>query len=356
MKKYTYLSLLILFFVGCSQSLTTQKMDTQKLNEMNTVDVLKQNDKLEAKKHLDIYFANTRGKIFYSGDTNQKERLKNQLYIILNNLFIKAKLNKRLPKISREKKLNVAIEINDKSIDKEKLLDIAQNFILKHKRYAISSVDKKTIEIIRKVLKQEKDGLYSGKKKFTTKKRSDVILYLEAKKKNNLIIVTAKLISKNSTLLGIESKEINLNQSLNKEWVEVKVPRRNAPPQTFLVMRYPFSPSNLTKGGSTESLTNVSYNEAAVNCRKINAELITPYVFEAARTSLLLAHPIGIAKSEIIAPFDEEEDDIYIINQNDSLETGDEDIITFRWSDEKYLPVLNIYRSPTLTFRCMKEK
>jgi hypothetical protein len=305
----------------------------------------------------ELYFADTKGKIFYNGDMNSKNMLEIQLNILLNNIFTKAKASKKLPRINRREKLNIAVEINNKSAKKSQILEIVQKWVLSNRRYNLTNIDRKSLEVLKKVLKTERDGLYTHRNFVKTKKASDVILYLSSSKKHNILTITIKLVSKNGTLIAITSKDINLNKSIKKEWIEVKVPRVDGPADVYEVMRFPVTKQQYDGHGSNVSIGNISYKEADRFCREtMKAELITPYVFEAARTSFALARPTSPIKSEMIAPFDEEDDEVYMINENDHLDGGDGTFISFEWNSEKYYAVSNMYKSPSMTFRCMKEK
>lgn len=122
-------------------------------------------------------------------------------------------------------------------------------------------------------------------------------------------------------------------------------------------MRFPVSKEQYRGIGGKSSISNISYKTANRFCSKnLQGEVITPYVFEAARTSLVLSRPTSPVKSEIIAPYDEDDDEQYMINEDDKLEGSESSIITFKWSNEKYFSVSNIFKSPSTTFRCMRVK
>ena len=172
-----------------------------------------------------------------------------------------------------------------------------------------------------------------------------------------MIFWLLKLLSKNSTLLGSQKKKVNLKKKINKQWMEVLVPRKGASDEVFEVMRYPVTSFQYRGFGENISISNKSYRVASQFCQKeMKAELITPYVFESARTSLVLGRPTSPVTSEMIAPFDEDDDALYIINDSDKLDGGDDSIITFKWNTEKYFSVSNVFSSPSLTFRCMRVK
>lgn len=353
-----YLTAVVLFG-GCAGSVqpeSNKAITSKKVSQMSTLDVIdddiENEDELE---ELELYFADTQGKIFYSGNSNSRDVLDSQTYILLSNIFTKGK--KKLPKVGRRSKLNIAIEIAHKSIKKDKILSAIQKYILSNKKYAISNTDGSTLRVLKKILKKEKDGLYKKRKKVSSKSASDVILFAKVTRRNGIDKLEIKLISKNGSILSVQSKNINTKQKSTKKWIEVNVPRVNSSDQVFEVMRYPVNVTQYKGVGGDKSIANVSYRAANRFCKtKMDADIVTPYVFEAARTSLSISRPTSSIKSEIIAPFDEEDDEIYMINEDDKLDGGDSNIISFRWSSEKYLSVSNMLKSTSTTFRCMREK
>ncbi|MDA7817991.1 hypothetical protein N9A28_07360 [Sulfurimonas sp.] len=82
---------------------------------------------------------------------------------------------------------------------------------------------------------------------------------------------------------------------------------------------------------------------------------MTPYVFENSRKSLSISRPTSPITVEIIAPYDEDEEDIYYI-AGDNIDGGDSSIITYHWNSEKYFSVSNLFKSKNATFRCMRAK
>jgi len=352
----------IIFLSGCVgttiQPESNKSVSSKKISSRSTMDIINsKHDDEDDEEEVELYFDDTKGKIFYGGDTNGKNRLDNQVNILLSNIFAKAKKAKKLPKVSRRKKLNIAIEIDDNSDKRSKLLNIAQKFVLSNRRYAISNIDKESLSVLKKVRKKEKDGLYKNKKSVKTKNVSDIILYLSSSNNGDILTINIKLLSKNSTPLAVVSKDINLNKKILKEWMEVKVPRLESSSELYEVMRFPVTKKQYKGVGNDISVGSISYKAANKFCqKKMDGELITPYVFESARTSLVLGRPTGSIKSELIAQFDEDDDEPYIINEEDNIEGSDSSMITFMWNSEKYFAVSNMFRSSSTTFRCMRVK
>lgn len=345
-----------LIFGGCAgnvQPETNKGVTSKKLDQMSTMELIMEDE--EDLDDLELYFADTEGKVFYSGSMNGINSIESQTFVMLNNIFTKAK--NKLPRKSRKEKLNIAIEIDNTSDQKDKLLSSAQKYILSKRKFAISNSDESSLAVLKQVMKKEKDGLYKNRKNVTSKDVSDVILYLSSSKEGDILNIDAKLISKNSSILALGSKQVNMDTDSKKEWMEVHVPRIDAPDEIFEVMRFPVTKEQYKGVGGKSSISDISYKAANRFCKKnMEGEVITPYVFEAARTSLVLSRPTSPVKSEIIAPFDEDDDEQYMINEDDKLEGSESSIITFKWGNEKYFSVSNMFKSSSTTFRCMRVK
>ena len=340
--------MILFLFAGCvGLQVDKRGVSSKEISKKNVMDIVLNDNNNKNQKDNELYFSDTRGKIFYKNSSS--DILAFQLNSLLHNIFQEAK--SRLPKKGRRKKINVAIEIDNQSIQKDKILNISERYILSNKHFSLVSSDDEILKVLKKVLKKEKDGLYKHNMNISSKNSSDVILYIKVTKNKNTIDIIAKLISKNGTILATKQKKIDKNQ----KWVEVKVPTNNGQYKLFKVMRYPVT---LDK---KKSIQDLSYKKAENFClTKMGGELITIYVFEAARKSLAIEKPKGFIDSEILAPFDEEDDEMYQINDDDHLfdETNEEssNIVMFNWNNEKYFSVPNVYKSQTATFRCMKKE
>lgn len=341
-----------LFISGCAgvTPASNEAVSSQRIAQSSVMDVIDEADEAELQNsnEEELYFADTHNKIFYS--QSRENTLDFHVKVLLRSLFAQAR--HKLPRVSRRKKLNVALEVGDK-----KLLKAAQSFIISNKKLNLSNTDRETLEILKKVLQQEKDNLYKGRSKVSTKAKSDVILYMNSSKDKGKVIISAKLIAKNGAILGRVSNSIYADSVKNKqEWVEVLVPRNDGLAQAFEVMRNAVTMKKYYGNGDNTSVSDISFSEANDFCQRVmKAELVSPYVFENARKSLSISRPASPVKSEIIAPYDEEDDESYYIN-GDKLEASDGTIILFNWNSEKYFAVSNIYNSKDTTFRCMRAK
>jgi len=338
MKFFNFL-VLILFLVGCASSeFNENRAITKNQIKNKTLESILQDDSSNG-RNTELYFIETKGKILYSqvngniGSTYKVNRL-------LNTLLNKFRLR-------GNRKIYISLEISDKLKNKYKILSIAQDYILSHKKFQLANTDKSSLNVLRKVLKREKDSIYKSSHNIKLRKSSDVILYISG----NDNFITAKLIAKNGKI--IRKSDIDLNT--NEQWVKVKVPRNDGPAQIFEVMIRPVTKNEYLGFGGDVSVTDVSFLEANNYCMKKNAQLILPYVFEYARRELAIYRPTGSANKEIIAPYDDEDQDVYY-QEGDKIESPDGTIILFDWNSEKYFYVDDLYKSPGTTFRCMKIK
>ena len=353
-----FLSLGVLL-VGCegAQPVSNGAISSQNLSKKSVLDILDEADEDELEKSMEtdeLYFADSHGKIFYS--KNSGNRVQFRTKILLTALFNEAK--SKLPKKSRKKKINISLEVGAKSNPRKDLIIASQSFILSNKKFQLANTDRESLNILRKVLREEKDSLYKRRQNIKTKNKSDVILFLNASNSKNKLTITAKLISKNGTVLArrtnITYKNKNINK--NKEWVEVYVPRNNGASQVYEVMRNAVTKKQYLGFNSQKSISNVNFIAAENFCKdKLQAQLLTPYVFESARKSLSLSRPTSPITTEIIAPYDEDDDEAYYVD-GDNIEADDSTIITYNWNSEKYFAVSNLFRSKNSTFRCMKAK
>ena len=358
-KNFSLIFILIFIFTACSSSVTPvsnkaiSKIKIEKKNNMDLLDEQEDYEQKEDNSSKELYFEESKGRIFYSGLNSSKDNFEYRTELLLNNLFHANRKN--LPRKSRRKKLNIALEIDKNSFEKEKLLLISQEYILSKKRFSLSNGDFISKQVLQKVLRAENDSIFKKNKKINSKFTSDFILFIKANKIENEIIVLARLISKNGTILGQKQSRINLLLD-TKEWIEVKVPRNDGPSQIFEVMKNAVTYKQYKNSSLNRSITNISFISANSFCKKnMGAELLYPYVFEYARRDLSLIRPSSNANVEIMAPYDEEEHESYF-QEGDNLEVNDSDIVSFHWNSEKYFSVSNLFKSSNATFRCMRVK
>ncbi len=361
-RKSTILIGLIAFILGGCVStdvapVSNKAMSAKKLeqkSDMELLDVEEEYEAAKAEENKELYFSDTKGKIFYSGVSGAKSDIGYRTELLLSDLFLNAK--NKLPKVSRKKRLNISLEISKKSNNKSTVLESAQNYILSKNRYALANTDAQSMKVLKKVLKREKDSIYRRGKSVKSKHSSDVILFISSTKSLDTLKLKAKLISKNGEILGQTQTNINLKNDITKQWVEVKVARVDAPAQLFEVMRLPVTQQQYKGTGGNISLTSLSYISANSFCKKnMQAELLHPYVFEHARRSLAIARPTSGSNMEIMAPYDEEDHEVYY-QDGDELEGEDSSISVFHWNGEKYFSVSNLFKSSSATFRCMRTK
>jgi len=140
-----------------------------------------------------------------------------------------------------------------------------------------------------------------------------------------------------------------------KGWVTLKVKTNRGYTKTFAIMISPVSKKMFYGKGSDKPVTNISFEAMNDFCIKNNGFLVASYVFDEARRKKLINKPSDGINSEIIAPFDEEDDEDFL-NTKDNIISKDGTIIKFDWDKEKYYEVSDNYVSKNTTFRCMKIK
>jgi len=350
-------SMTLMLLSGCSNNVSpdnNQAITSKQLSKMSTMELLESAHEMESTQGSDgeeLFFADTKGKIFY-GKSGSGKDIAFRTNLLLSKLLNESKTD--LPKTKRGKKLNISLELVDGSLIKSELLNVAEDFVFSHKGYHLTNTDDVALSAIQRVLKKERDGIYRRARGVKTRDPSDVIILLEAKKVDNFMSITTRLLSKNGQILGKKTANINVSNKPLVDWVEVEVPRNNGVSQTFKVMVRPVNMKEFTGVGTDTSITNVSFSQANNFCIKnMQAALITPYVFENARKSMSLGRTLGTATIEMISPFDEEDDEEYY-QEGDELYSNDSNIIIFHWNSEKYFSTSNLYKSHAASFRCMR--
>jgi PBP1b-binding outer membrane lipoprotein LpoB len=357
MNVFTLSLVTALMITGCvstqPKAASNKAVSKEKIKQQNTMDLLDQIEEAEseaADEEQELYFADTKGKIFYaSGDKNSIEM---RVDILLDSLFSDAK--PKLPRMGRHDTLNISLEVSRNSIYRKEVVNASQSYVLSNRRYSLVSTDRESLQVLKQVLKQEQDEIYTGGTSISTKQKSDVIVYVESSLNGDVLELAAKMISKNGTILALSSNSVDMNPDTTAVWVSVEVPRSDGPAQTYDVMRLPVSDKDFHGTTLETAVKNVSFTAANDFCQnKMGAQLIAPYVFESARKSLLMSRPASPVDIEIMAPYDEEDDEIYL-GDGDSFEAPDGTIVTFHWNNEKYFSVSNLFRSRNATFRCMR--
>jgi hypothetical protein len=340
MRKYlnfVSISLFTFLFSGCIGSYepeVARAVDTSMLNKQNTFELLDLAYKKEKLIEKELFFSDSQG-IIYNANSVSTD-LKSKVDSLLANLF-------KQYKTSNNSKLNVALQVSDDSILKNDLREYAESFLAKEKKFTITNISTKDQNLLKKVLNDESDGIYNSNKKIDSKNTSDVILIAEISQEKDDQVAAFKLFAKNGVLLSKTTGKISSSQNkVTAEWIEVSVPRNDGEPLKYAVMK---KPSNLS---------NMNFEGAEQFClEKKEGQLITPYVFENLRRSSDIEKPSGITDKELIAPYDQDEDEAFF-REGDSIETANNSIIIFHWKTEKYFEIPNLYKSRDTTFRCMK--
>lgn len=349
----------LMLLSGCAKNISpdgNQVITSKQLSKQSAMELLESAHEMESKQRDDggeLFFADTKGKIFY-GKSGSGKDISFRTKILLSKLFNQHKTD--LPRTRRGRKLNISLELVDGSLIKSKLLDVAEDFVLSNNKYHLTNTDNAALNAIKRVLKKERDGIYRRARGMKSRAPSDVIILLEAKKYDDVMSITTRLISKNGLILGKERAIINVSNKPLVDWIEVEVPRNNETSQVYEVMVRPVSIKEFTGAGSNASITNISFYQANNFCIKnMQAAIITPYVYENARKSMAIGRTLGTATIEMISPFDEDDDEEYY-QEGDELSSNDSNIITFHWNSEKYFAVSNLYKSHAASFRCMRAK
>ncbi len=337
---------------GCLSSTapSNKAISADSLRDKSDMQLLELEDTFEEEEvdenNKELYFLDTKGEILYvsaSGNIGIEYKVKQ----LLNTVFQKTKM----PRKPRGKKVQVSLEVSKKLKNKNEILTLSQNYILKKKKLALANTDKESLHALKKVLKREKDTLYKKRYKIKSRQASDIILYISGDSKK----LHAKIIAKNGTILGYASVSMQTKKQQG-QWVEVSVPRNDGAAQLFDVMLKPVSQKEYYGSGADKPVTNISFVMANNFCKeRMHAQLLHPYVFEYARRSLAIHKSTSGANIEIMAPYDEEDHEEYY-QDGDDLEAPDGTIATFDWNSERYFATSNLFKSPNSTFRCMRDK
>ena len=153
---------------------------------------------------------------------------------------------------------------------------------------------------------------------------------------------------------GMENEPIN-------SWVEVAVPRNDSAAKIVYEVMTNVVTQKAYKGyGDTlVGMTGLSFIQANDYCSlQLKAQLMSPYVFDRARETKAISRPNLPVVSELIAPYDEDIDDVFSHSDDKVLvnEESDSSFIVINWKDESYFSVSNTYKSNTMAFRCMRIK
>jgi hypothetical protein len=144
-------------------------------------------------------------------------------------------------------------------------------------------------------------------------------------------------------------------------WIDVPVHRSGGGGTvTFEVMTNVVTEKDYNGfGHATQGIGGITFTKANDYCMlKQNAQLMSPYVFDAAREQMKLHKPLLPITHEMIAPYDEDIDDEFAFSGDNIAvnEESDSSFIIMQWNSEKYFSVSNTYTSPKAAFRCMRRK
>ena len=112
-------------------------------------------------------------------------------------------------------------------------------------------------------------------------------------------------------------------------------------------------------GSKKIGISNISFSKANAYCSlQLNAQLMSPYVFDSVRANEQINKPLNPISLEMISSYDEDNDEIFsFVGDNiDVSKEGDSSFIVINWKKEKYFNVSNTYKANNLAFRCMRIK
>jgi len=315
-------------------------------------------DKKNAENSYELYFHDSKGKRYFS-DIHSSDVLSASLDRLIDDLMRQA--SRRMSNYSRKRNLNLVLEIEGAGEYLSSVTTSAEQYILRQKRYTLQSQDIEMKNVVSKILKRELDPFYQGGNDVNmTAKASDFILYLKFKELNNNIDFKASLLSKSGEVLAVNTSKVNLIEDKDSSrWVIAAVPYADGnKSKTYNVQRRAITQHALFgRGSKLNSVTNMNFEQANKYCLTQGSAITGIYAFEHARRTRKLLPPSGNASQELIAPYDEDEDEIFL-KPGDKLELSDEgsanNIIVFNWVTETYSAVASSYRSGRMTFRCMK--
>ncbi len=352
MKNLIIFVVAVFFFIGCGAN-NNKAVDPNLVSQKKLINLLDVEEEVEDGDD-ELYFLDSKGKTYYGKSVKDQGLVHYSVMMMLENMFIKAKGN--LPKISRKKQLNIALNIEANKDLKEKLLRSSQSFVIEHKAYALSNTDKSSLDVLKKTMMSEQDAIYEGENDIEGRKRSNIILVISGKKKDEKIELTAKILAKNGSILANTFKSVDLSPKKDKKWVTVTVPRAGMKPTSFEIMKDSVSIQEFSASNDEGPAVNISFLAANHYCMKEHqGMLVSIYAMDYARRGHLLNTATAPANSEIIAPFDEEDDEDFY-SDGDKLVGDDSQMVLFKWNNEKYFVISNLYKSYETTFRCMRAK
>ena len=368
--KLSVLSLFLLNLVACNSATTETRSDKSKTapaektynsnvslfsSMLNDVSF---EDKKSSSNDYELYFHDSKGRRYFS-DIHSSDVLSASLDRLIDDLMRSA--SRRMSNYSRKRNLNLVLEIEGSGEYLGSVTTAAEQYILSKKRYTLQSQDSDMKNIVSKILKRELDPFYQGGNDVNlTAKASDFILYLKFKNLADNINFKASLLSKSGEVLAVKTNKVNLLEDKdNSSWVRAAVPHADGNgSKTYNVQRRAITEHSLFgRGSKLNSVTNMNFEQANKYCLTQGSLLSGIYAFEHARRTRKLVPPSGNAKEELIAPYDEDEDETFL-KPGDHLELSDDgsanNIIVFNWVTETYSAVASSYRSSRMTFRCMK--
>jgi hypothetical protein len=261
--------------------------------------------------------------------------------------------------------LAVALEVSGGGSYRDDIITAAEQYIVSNPMLILRAQEADVDQVLGKILKQELDPFYTASDSDfdESAKISDLVLYILANEKNNLLDVKISALSKAGSVLGVTKSTVPLRGQTNQgsRFAFVKVPfSENSGSREFQLMSYPVSINEMFGSGSKSiAVTSVSLEQASNYCDQNNLRLTSPYVFEFARRKQQIIRPAGNAYEEIIAAVDYEDIDEPFYREQDRLELEDDDMantfLVFNWNTERFTIVSNSYSSRNMTFRCFKQ-
>lgn len=371
MNSYIKLSVMSLFLValaGCNSATTevrsnetsaapvTKQQGAQNNMFLNMLNNMEFEDKGLAENY-ELYFHDSKGRRYFS-DIQSSDVLSASIDRLIDDLIRSA--NRRMSAYTRKRNLNLVLEIDGQGEYLSSVTTAAEQYILRQKRYTLQSQDSEMKNVVSKILKRELDPFYQGGDDVNMMaKASDFIVYIKFKSSSDNVDFKASLLSKSGEVLAVNTSKVNLVEDKdNSSWVNASIPFNNGDGSTiFKVQRRAVTEYSLYgRGSKLSAVTNMNFEQANKYCLTNKQAITGIYAFEHARRTRKLVPPSGNAREELIAPYDEDDDESFL-QPGDHLELSDDgsanNIIVFNWVTETYSAVSSNYRSSRMTFRCM---
>ena len=360
MKKIIYPGVMSFMLIACASQELEQEESTALEQSFEQDLYLDLFDDDEEEVDYEAYFYDSKGQRFLEQNSSFS-----QLDTLLGNL-IEQTFNQAASRMNNlYGELEVVLEVSGGGSYRNDLITSAEQYIVSNPLLNLRAQEAEVDQVLGKILKQELDPFFaaSGTGFDESAVASDLVLYILAEEKSDVLEIKISALSKAGRVLGVSKSDLLLaghGNQLNR-FSFVKVPfSESSGSREFQLMRYPVSNNEMFGSGSTSiAVTDVSLEQASNYCYENDMRLSSPYVFEFARRDQKINRPAGNAYEEIIAALDYEDIDEPFYREEDRLELEDDDMantfIAFNWNTERYTIVSNSYSSRNMTFRCFKQ-